>query len=270
MKFGFNKLSCIHRIAALGAGLLLAGIATLLPAEQLPPAELERIGRRIWQNECAGTVEGLTSWNKGEYFASLGIGHFIWYPAGVQGPFEESFPPLVQWMHRSGIPVPRWLLETPDCPWKTREAFEQDRNSPRQKELRVFLSRTVAPQTQFIILRLEAATPKFKAAAGKAGAHVERNLTALRQSAAGNFALIDYVNFKGEGLNPKERYNGEGWGLLQVLMEMPPSSARNAPAAFAEAAKRVLARRVKNAPPERKEQRWLEGWRNRCEGYKSA
>ncbi len=76
------------------------------------------------------------------------------------------------------------------------------------------------------------------------------------------------MNFKGEGLNPKERYQGEGWGLLQVLIEMsPPADAEQAPQAFAEAARRVLARRVKNSPPERGETRWLEGWKNRCASY---
>lgn len=270
MKFGFNKISVRGWISGLLFLTFTAFLAIPASAQSLPQSQLERIGRRIWQNECAGTVEGLTSWNKGEYFASLGIGHFIWYPAGVQGPFEESFPPLVQWLQQSGAPVPPWLLKTKDCPWATREAFEQDRNSPRQKELRDLLSRTVAHQTQFIIHRLAAATPKFKAAAGKAAPHVERNIALLQQSAAGNFGLIDYVNFKGEGLNPKERYNGQGWGLLQVLIEMKAAGAEGAPAAFAEAAKKVLTRRVQNAPPERKEQRWLEGWKNRCDGYKAG
>lgn len=272
MKFGFNNISVPGRALSLLLFFFLFTAFLAIPAEaqNLSQPQLERIGRRIWQNECAGTVEGLTSWNKGEYFASLGIGHFIWYPAGVQGPFEESFPPLVRWLQQTGAPVPPWLLKTPDCPWTSREAFEQDRNSPRQKELRNLLARTVAQQTQFIIHRLAAATPKFKAAAGKAAPHVERNLALLQQSAAGNFALIDYVNFKGEGLNPKERYDGQGWGLLQVLIEMRPTDAAGAPAAFSEASKRVLTRRVQNAPAERKEQRWLEGWKNRCEGYKSA
>jgi hypothetical protein len=39
------------------------------------------------------------------------------------------------------------------------------------------------------------------------------------------------------------------------------------PAAFASSAKAVLARRVQNAPAARKEQRWLTGWHNRCDGY---
>src|SRR5690606_16290040 len=109
------------------AMLLLA--ATGAFAQQQPAltrTDLERIGKRIWQNECAGTVEGLTSWNGGENFASLGIGHFIWYPAGVQGPFEESFPKLIAFFQQSGVRVPQWLLTTPDCPWPTREAFQRD------------------------------------------------------------------------------------------------------------------------------------------------
>ena len=39
-------------------------------------------GMKIWQNESGATVSGLTHWNEGEEFPSLGIGHFIWYPHG--------------------------------------------------------------------------------------------------------------------------------------------------------------------------------------------
>src|SRR5437588_1132341 len=67
-------------------------------AINLSPADTRRIGKRIWQNECNGTIEGLTSWNAGENFASLGIGHFIWYPKGERGPFEESFPKFVRFV----------------------------------------------------------------------------------------------------------------------------------------------------------------------------
>ena len=77
----------------------------------LSDADLESIGRRVWKNECGETREGLTSWNEGEAFASLGIGHFIWYPAGRPGPFEESFPPLVQYLGEHGQTVPGWSLK---------------------------------------------------------------------------------------------------------------------------------------------------------------
>jgi hypothetical protein len=250
--------------------LLLLALIGLAPAHarDLSGPELDRIGKRIWQNECGGTVDGLTSWNSGENFASLGIGHFIWYPAGVEGPFEESFPKLVSWLDRSGVNLPNWLPGMKDCPWPDRKSFQRDHDGSRQKDLRALLAATVRQQTQFIIARLGEATPKFRSAAGKAGGRVEQNMALLRQTAAGNFAMIDYVNFKGEGLNPKERYKGEGWGLLQVLMGMQAADAESAPGAFAESAKRVLTRRVQNSPAERGEKRWLEGWKSRCDAYR--
>ncbi len=38
----------------------------------------------------------------------------------------------------------------------------------------------------------------------------------------GWYPLIDYINFKGKGIKETEKYNGEGWGLLQVLQTMRP------------------------------------------------
>jgi hypothetical protein len=88
-------------------------------------------------------------------------------------------------------------------------------------------------------------------------------------SPEGLYALVDYVNFKGEGTAPGERYQGEGWGLLQVLGAMAdrPGEAR---AAFADAAGLVLTRRVALAPSGRNETRWLEGWLRRIATYRSA
>ncbi len=81
----------------------------------------------------------------------------------------------------------------------------------------------------------------------------------------GKFALIDYVNFKGEGVNPDERYNGRGWGLLQVLEGM--SDQGDAVHAFSKSAESALALRVQNAPPQRNEGRWLLGWKKRVTNY---
>ncbi|HYF36156.1 MAG TPA: hypothetical protein VD994_12760 [Prosthecobacter sp.] len=242
---------------------LFAGTATVAAAVDLTPDQLQRVGKRIWQNECAGTVEGLTSWNKGEDFASLGIGHFIWYPEGRRGPFEESFPPLAAFLRDRGVAVPPWALGP--CPWTSKAAFDADHGGLRQKELRSILSKTVGLQTEFIINRLERALPKMLAEAGKANRRrVQTNFAKLQATPEGAFCLIDYVNFKGEGTNPRERYEGQGWGLLQVLEGMTSPT----PAGFAESAKAVLSRRVANSPPARGEKRWLEGWHNRCDGYK--
>lgn len=238
---------------------------------RLSPAQMDRVGKRIWQNECGGTVAGLTSWNGGEDFASLGIGHFIWYPQGRSGPFAESFPPLLAFLGGHGIATPAWARGA--CPWPSKAAFEADRNGERQQELRALLSRTVRQQTEFIMARMEAALPKMLAnAPARERAGVKWVFDALRTTPEGTFCLIDYVNFKGEGTSTKERYNGQGWGLLQVLQAVAesPDSSTAWNVQFAAAAKRVLSRRVANAPAERGEQRWLTGWHNRCDGYKRS
>jgi hypothetical protein len=229
----------------------------------LSDAQALAIGKRIWKNECAGTVSGLTSWNRGEDFASLGIGHFIWYPAGQRGPFEESFPALVKTLAADGVEVPGWLRG--DCPWKTRAAFMADFDGPKLSQLRALLADTVAKQARFCAQRLEQALPKMLAAAPKnERARLRANFYRVANAPLGMYVLIDYVNFKGEGTSPTERYAGQGWGLLQVLEAMGDGPALGA---FAKAADRVLTRRVANSPKARHEAQWLPGWRNRVATY---
>lgn len=249
-----------------GCNVLVSSQAVAAPIS-LKPGEARAIGRKIWQNECAGTVEGLTSWNQGESFASLGIGHFIWYPAGQEGPFEESWPKLIVFLQTRGVPVPGWLLTTRDCPWPDRQRFEAEFQSQRMRELRKFLEDTVEPQTAFIVQRLQEALPKMSASVSFGERRrLQRNFEAVAETGSGVYALIDYVNFKGEGIKKEERYRGQGWGLAQVLLEMEGRPEGNAAAVeFGRAATRVLARRVQHAP--RDESAWLPGWSNRCATY---
>lgn len=237
------------------------------PSRALTESELDSVGHRVWQNECAGTREGLTSWNSGETFASLGIGHFIWYPRGQNGPFEESFPKFTAYLAAQGTELPGWLKPGAPCPWATRQEFQAALHEPRLNELRDLLARTVRLQSKFLVQRLETSLPKLAAAAPAAEReNIRRQIERLKQSSAGTFALIDYVNFKGEGLLETERYKGQGWGLLQVLQEMHgagPGAAKE----FAEAAAKVLTRRVQNAPAGRNEQQWLPGWKSRVRSY---
>ena len=234
----------------------------------LSPGEAKAIGRKIWVNECAGTVEGLTSWNKGEYFASLGIGHFIWYHAERRGPFEESFPPLIRFMQAKRVSgIPAWITPSTKCPWTSREEFMAAKNSARMRELRSFLHRTIPVQHEFILKRLDMALPKMLAEVPAAERPlVKGRFYAVASTAGGKYALMDYVNFKGEGTNPNERYKGQGWGMLQVLQGMrgkPQGVA--AVREFSASAERVLVRRVANAP--KKESQWLPGWKNRARSY---
>ena len=233
----------------------------------LSDVDAQRIGKRIWQNECNGTVAGLTSWNEGENFASLGIGHFIWYPKGVRGPFEESFPKLVGFISRRGAKLPAFFLAPNElsCPWQTRREFLTAQDTPRMKQLRQFLVDTVDLQAQFMVARLEESLPKMVADAPPTErAKIERHFNNLGTTGQGCYALVDYVNFKGEGILPTERYRGQGWGLRQVLEGMQSQSSVSE---FAHSAERVLRQRVQNSPPQRNESRWLPGWLNRIHSY---
>ena len=122
------------------------------------------IGRKIWQNECAGSVAGLTTWNPGEEFPSLGIGHFIWYPAGFKGRFNETLPQFVAFAKQQGATPPAVGLER-HSPWQTKAEFQQDFSGPRLSGLRKWLAANVPVQTDFIIARSRAALPKILEAA---------------------------------------------------------------------------------------------------------
>lgn len=247
-------------------GLLFVGSAA---AESgLTAAQKAAIGRKIWQNECAGSVAGLTTWNAGEEFPSIGIGHFIWYPAGFHGRFSESWPLLVAYARQRGANLPAVAQEA-HSPWQTKAEFQRDFNSARMTALRKWLAANVGLQTDFIIARSRAALPKILAAApASEKARIESNYHKVSTTSQGTYALIDYVNFKGDGTQAAERYQGYGWGLLQVLGGMKEVSAgADAAKEFAASAKRVLSRRIANAPTERGEKRWEEGWHNRCATY---
>lgn len=257
--------------SSLGSARTSSPSLTVTPPK-LSEAAQRKIGKLIWMNECGGTVDGLTSWNAGEDFPSLGIGHFIWYPEGKRGIFQESFPALIAYADKvarkdtSVPPPPSWTKGA--CPWTSRTAFLNDKSSPKLKELRAWLMETTALQTQFIIH--ERCLPGLQSIvnASSSPEATLRKIRALQGTPEGNYALIDYVNFKGEGLNRQERYQGEGWGLAQVLAAMPDSvTVETAPKAFSEAACEVLSRRVRLSPQSDKEARWLPGWHNRCRSY---
>ena len=247
----------------------LAGAGWAAEPVRISDADALRIGKKIWQNESNGTVAGLTAWNAGENFASLGIGHFIWYPQGVHGPFDESFPKLLAFARERDVAIPAWLNQSSACPWNSRAEFSGAQNSERMRELRQFLSRTIDLQAQFMVARLQQSLAKMLDEAAPADrANVERQFARVASTPHGCYALVDYVNFKGEGVLHTERYRGEGWGLLQVLEQMHgsengPSAARE----FSSSAAAMLRRRVQNSPPERHEARWLPGWLNRVHSY---
>lgn len=237
----------------------------------IPPAELKVISKKIYQNECAGEYKNLVTWNSGEDFPSLGIGHFIWYPTGITAPFTETFPKLIEYLRQKGTAIPPWLEPLEDAPWSSRVAFQKASDELISQRLRAFLAHTMDLQTSFIVERLNQSLPTLVCAVeASVQEKIRRNFYAVAQTPGGVYPLVDYINFKGEGTSEKERYQGQGWGLLQVLLEMEDvlQTKSNPRLAFAKAAEFVLERRVKNAPPERNEQQWLKGWKNRITTYR--
>lgn len=129
----------------------VTGVLLSAPDQQ----QLDWIGQRVFMNECAGRTECLVHWNQGEAFPSLGIGHFIWYPDGVTGPFVESFPALIRFMQEQQVAVPQWLAERKPftAPWPDRATFLEQSGSPEVRELREFLAATRDVQAAFIVHR---------------------------------------------------------------------------------------------------------------------
>jgi len=248
------------------------GLELELP--QLSVETYDWIGSRIFQNETGGNREYLTHWNVGEDFPSLGIGHFIWFPAGVDAPFDEQFPAMVAFVRQQeSQAAPAWLLDLEPfaAPWRSKAEFDAARASGEMTELRDWLEDTRHYQARFIVSAfaqrwhdLELPGPQKQA------------LTALLQqlvnTPAGLFAVIDYYNFKGLGNNPRERYQEQGWGLVQVLeslqtMRVDAGACDYIVGQFRAAAASRLGLRVELSPPERNEARWLPGWLQRLDGY---
>ncbi len=234
-------------------------------------AQLDRIGQRVWLNECDRSLKDLVAWNAGEEFASLGIGHFIWYPTAAKGPYAESFPALLRFLQSRGQRLPEWLTPDTLCPWPDHASFVRiEASDSRIAALRLFLKDTLSHQAAYLAQRSADALPKMLAACEPDQRSAIRTVyQELATTELGLYCLIDYTNFKGEGVKPEERYHGQGWGLLQVLLETQATlpSSTSMTAAFSDAARRVLRLRVQNSDPKRNEKRWLEGWLNRCDSY---
>lgn len=227
----------------------------------------EAVGAKIWYNECRNRVDQLTFWSQYEPFPSLGIGHFIWPPENYQGIFSRGrFHSVIAFMEKHQVKVPPWLQKARFSPWNSRETFYDAFHTERMEEFRAFLVATIPYQALYMVERLNRA---YKEVILEAPVELRQRVTNqffnLIAAEGGVYVLVDYLNFKHEGTDPNERYLGQGWGLLQVLLEMSEELAPKA--AFAEAAHALLKRRVANAPNPEKEAKWLPGWSNRLKSY---
>jgi len=235
--------------------------------------DAKKLGMVIWNNEADKRVDLLAYWGSYSSFPEVGIGHYIWYPQGQTGPYTAQFPPLCAYLQEQGVTFPAWLQEAyraGGAPWQSREEFLQD--TQRTNELRKFLASTVDLQTQFMIKRLEDEWSSIRAAAPSE--HQERlqyYFELMRSSLLGTYTLVDYLNFKGSGLNPREERNGHRFGLLQVMLDMPDGlTEENITKAFAICAARRLVNYIGQFGPEYKPVKFLAGWVKRVSTYSRA
>ena len=247
------------------------------PQRVVPPrsdvSELYGIGDKIFMNETGGRIDQLVHWNLREDFASMGIGHFTWYPSARRQRFGNTFPGLLDYLQQNGVKLPAWVQRArfEGAPWRTREQLMSAKNTPEVKQFSQLLYDTRHLQAKYIMDRAMRAMPKLvKKTPPHLRGLVANNLNAVANTRGGRYVLVDYTNFKGEGLNRNGGYKGQNWGLLQVLEEMRPvRPGQQALDEFADASMRVLERRVRNSDPRRNERKWLPGWRNRTNTYRN-
>jgi len=241
------------------------------PDTPMTADELGCLQKMIFFNECSSRVERMLTWNADEDFPSFGLGHFIWYPQGKKGPYQALFPDFLSFLEAQKTEIPAWIkaLPTREAPWRTREEFLNDLSSERMAALKEFLDQTQKFQTQFIIQRVKGILPRMLAAIPEEKRPgIELKFKEIAEAPKGMFALIDYVNFKGEGILETERAQGQGWGLLQVLEEMrTPDKREDALEEFVRAAKKILENRVKNCRLEKDCSKRLGGWKTRVKNY---
>jgi len=256
--------------------LSLLTVGVLFGAQlKLSDTQANYIAKKVWQNEGAGLDKYLVWWNKGEDFASLGIGHFIWFPKNHTERFREVFPMVIAYMQKRDVKMPVWLDTHTDFPWQTKELFfaAKKAKTPKYTELFHFLKSTMNYQAGFMAERLNGALPQMVSTIedDKKAERIKRRFNHMlyrdgQIDEKGLYILLDYTNFKGEGTLKSERYHNQGWGLLQVLEHLN-ETAPNKYKAFSDAAKAMLSRRIKNSPPSRGEERWRKGWNVRLDTY---
>jgi hypothetical protein len=224
--------------------------------------QLLSLGYRMWNNYAGGTLEGLTKWDGSDehhQFMYLGIANNIWKPANADPMFGQDWPTVARRLQELGCKIQPWMLE--DCPWKTEEEFDASFNGKKMTWLRNHLSKKklVRAQAFCIAERLERTIDENSVDSLLTGlnddqkAVVKKNfdLVVHTKNPFGCYALIDYVNFKGEGkLGISSQFNGESWGLLQVLLNMktPEDGANDSTIinTFVDGAKVTLHNRIIN------------------------
>lgn len=233
---------------------------------QITKQEAAKIGLQIWNNESAGKLSELIFWN--EESLLLGIGHFVWSPKSKNDKLTNNFSDFIAFLKKQGVTIPLWLFNTSSSPWLTKQAFNKNKKTYKMRSLRTLMTNTIPQQVYFMLERLKLSLPKMldTVPTDKQRQLIYTQFKRLVQTPKGLYAMIDYANFQGTGIEPSKRYQGQGWGLLQVLEQM--SSKGKATEEFANAAEFILKKRIDNVPLSVNDTRWYSGWQNRINTYR--
>lgn len=218
-------------------------------------AEIARVTANLLNNETGCKAGNMMEWDSkaGEFFPSIGLPHVVGFPVGARKVVDESFPRFWQYLQQNYKGTTRWpdlKLVGESVPWKTKKEFETD---PVVKDLNRFLldPDVMELQGQFAVQRATSSIGAILAANSldpnprvRTGELCSRFKNLLK-TPQGLQAIVDYVNWKGEGIHYSEQTDTKHirWGLKQVLENIGTVDPKNAHLQFADAASRALAER---------------------------
>lgn len=238
---------------------LLLSLQAFFPNEE----KMSVLENKIKRNE-ASSQDKVIYWHLHEPFPYLGVGRFIWFPRDSSFSYEEDFPSLLKFMKDKGHKLPAWLDQDFTCPWTTRQEFEKDQK--RQLELKQVLETGFELQIKFLVTNSFETFEKIVDSFDEnVKSEMKNKIEHLLEDPRGLYALIDYCQFKGSGLNEKEFKDGRGFGLKQVIEALPVESLNVE--SFVKTAKDILKERAKNSHG--LDEKWLSSWINRLDRYRN-
>jgi hypothetical protein len=256
----------------------------------------KRLIQRIWQRESHGNIAGLTAWNQGEDFASVGFNHSLW-----QRERKSTINYFAEFAHVQGLtnipqelsaPLPDYLNTQEKWQNALDDAATQTPSTHAGKKLhelqKFFLRDEVQDlQLDFILQDLQQFRRSLFTAVNKVTdedrrarwqaqlSAIEANYDWLARDESSFLAMFDYLSFKGNGfeegnisigLSSRNVTLDTHWGLLQVLARLDRKAFSQDPLkAFTQAGSLVLQERAERWQEDKK---WILGWTNRLSDYR--
>ncbi len=227
--------------------------------------QVEKIARNLLYNETSCQGGYLTEWDKisQEEFPSIGLPHTVWFPGKSKQIVDESFPrfwAFIKAKYRGTMRIPDLGpvgTEGLDvrAPWNSIKEFKSD---PRVAELNRFLQdpNVLKLQAEFAVRRgMESiysilATNAMDPNKKMSQEDLCQNFKDLISSDQGLLAMVDYANWKGEGIHWHEMTDNRRvrWGLKQALEKMGKPSSAAVVERFAAATSAALKERSSDDP----------------------